>query len=237
MRVWLIAGIALLAGCESDFERCMATEIPKAYRAAGLKEGNALPTEELLRQAGLARAERLSQLATDVDTYESEQRAKNEWDLANPPPELSISGLPEKPVYDCVLGESEDYVQCAEDFSEAMQLFNSPEVQNQFTAFYDSDEYKRHQDEVMQHKNRRNRENTRSVSDQIFDQIAKLAGEVGVIPDCRNCSRVQIGRDLLAKLIAGNDQRTEELIASFYAAEAAVKMMASDNCNRNGFYE
>jgi len=237
IRIWVIAGITLLAGCESEFERCMATEIPKAYRAAGVDEANPIPTEELLRQAGSARAEQLSQLATDLITYELEERARNEWDLANPPPQLAIPGLPEKPVYDCVLGETEDYVQCAKDFSEASLRFNSPEVQDRWGAVYDSDEYRRHQDAVMQHSNRRNRENTESVSDQIFDQIAKLAGEAGVRPDCRNCSRAQIAHDLLATLIAVNDQRTEELVASFYEAEAAVKEIARDACNRNGIYE
>jgi hypothetical protein len=219
----------------------MATEIPKAYRAAEVDKANPIPTEESLRQAGSARAELLSKLATDVDTFESEERAKKEWDLANPPPELSISGLPEKPVYDCVLEKSKEYVQCAKDFSEASVRFNSPEVQNKVRAFYDSDEYKRHQDEVMQHKNRRKRETKKSVSDQTFDQIAKLAGEVGLMPDCRNCSRVEIGRDLLAKLIAGNDQWTEDQVASSYRAQAAlekaVERIASDTCNRNGIYE
>lgn len=176
MKIWLIAGIALLAGCESEFERCMATEIPKAYRAAGLEEGNPIPTEELLRKAGSKRAERLSQLATDLITFELEERARNEWDLANPPPTLTISGLPEKPAYDCVLGESKDFVQCARDFSAAMKLHNGPEVQNKFKALRDSDEYRRHQDELMQHRNRRSRETTESVSDRIFDQIATLAG-------------------------------------------------------------
>ena len=36
IRVWLIAGIALLTGCESEFERCMATELPRAEAESGL---------------------------------------------------------------------------------------------------------------------------------------------------------------------------------------------------------
>lgn len=38
IRIWLIAGIALLAGCESEFERCMSTELPIANEAVGMED-------------------------------------------------------------------------------------------------------------------------------------------------------------------------------------------------------
>ena len=38
IRIWVIAGITLLAGCETEFERCMATELPRAEAAIGLTD-------------------------------------------------------------------------------------------------------------------------------------------------------------------------------------------------------
>lgn len=236
IRVWLIAGISLLAGCESKFEQCMETELPKAYEKAGFGFVDSIPTEGLLRRIGSIRAERLSQLHTGLSTYEEEMQAREDWDLANPPPELNIPGLPEKPVYDCVLGKSEDYVQCAKDFTEASKLFNK-QVQDIWAAVYDSDEYRRYQDELIQHENRRNRENTESVPDQIFDEITMLAREAGVTPECKDCSGALLARDLLTGLSVGNERRTEKLVARFKEASEAVQRIASDACNRNGIYK
>ena len=63
MRIWLIASVALLAGCESDFDKCMNTEVRKAEQMLGLDEE--LAHAEVLSELKIW-AERLSQFENQV---------------------------------------------------------------------------------------------------------------------------------------------------------------------------
>jgi len=73
MKIWLIAGIALLAGCESEFDRCMAAEHPRAVRFVGLEEEREAATilKELSRSL-----QRERKIEAEVD----------EWEERNPIP-------------------------------------------------------------------------------------------------------------------------------------------------------
>ena len=76
MRTWLILGIALLAGCESDFDKCMNTEVRKAEQMLGLDEE-------------LAHAEVLSELKAWVEAM---------WQFEDQSIENSENNVPEEEI-------------------------------------------------------------------------------------------------------------------------------------------
>lgn len=75
IRILLITGIALLTGCESEFERCMATEFPKAEAALGWAEEQEV--------AAVIRA-----LSSERELRKKVELAMREWWAEHPlPPE------------------------------------------------------------------------------------------------------------------------------------------------------
>ena len=78
IRIWLIAGMALLAGCESEFERCMRTELPIAYEAVDMEDE-------------LAAGEALESLARYLDDVKISEPADREWLVNNPSPDPTLS--------------------------------------------------------------------------------------------------------------------------------------------------
>ena len=77
VRILLITGIALLTGCESEFDRCMATEIPKAEAALGWAEEQEV--------AAVIRA-----LSSEHDLRRKVELAMREWRAEHPLPSEGV---------------------------------------------------------------------------------------------------------------------------------------------------
>lgn len=87
-RVFLVITLLMLAACESDFQKCMNTEVPRAKQLLGVDE-----------QA--ARVASLSAMAEKLEIVVPIFREAIDWDMANPAPvepkkrEISIEEMPE----------------------------------------------------------------------------------------------------------------------------------------------
>ena len=84
IRLLFIIPFLLLVGCESGFDKCMNTELPRAEKVAGLNAE---------REAGL----QLISIKETTEKYELAGEGGDAWVVKNPPP----LGRPEYPDYKC----------------------------------------------------------------------------------------------------------------------------------------
>lgn len=77
LKVWMAWGIGLLAGCETEFERCMKAELPLAYEAVSEDE--------------VAAGKALESLSKYLAYVRFSAPAQREWDANNPEPPISLA--------------------------------------------------------------------------------------------------------------------------------------------------
>ena len=220
-RLLFIIPFLLLAGCASEFDKCMNTELPRAEKISGLNAE---------REAGL----QLMSLRETLEKWGLAAKAVAAWEKTNPPP----LDIPEYPDYKCSELTGDAWSDCRSAHDKLKEEFEAAEA-----IWEASPEVIRWKERLEEAALRLYREQGLPLFNmeelpyseimEKFDTFVAPRSEIWqcrVDPDCDDNRDENIDMKAIDEAMLTNASTISEM------AEA-TKELATVTCNNNGFYE